>query len=98
MRTMKFSCEFKIEDDELKKLIENSIDSKEEFIQNWFEFLKKPEGLQGFSESAKCLILLRFTVMGLLESGFNKDEALEILKNLFKIDKEQLSPGNDEAH
>jgi len=97
---MKLSLGFIIEDKTLNDLIKNHEDSKEKHMRDLCNFLKESNIIQEFKKNTKGLILLKFAIIGLFKSGFNKKEILKILKKLFEIEisKNQLSPGNDKIH
>lgn len=90
---MNLHVEFTIRDKTLNCLIDNKGD-----IKNLCIFLKESDKIKNFRKNTKGLILLKFTIIGLLKSGFDKKEILEALKKLLEIDKNQLSPGNEKIH
>lgn len=94
---MKLSFSFKIESDELNKLVKFAKENLTE--ESWSKYLKEPNGeLQQFSQSTKNTILVIFVAIGLLKLGFDEEKTLKILENLLEIDAKCFSPSNSRIH
>lgn len=94
---MRFVCNFTVEDETLKKLVEFA--QKNLTKESWSQYLEEPNSeFQKFKQSSKSVMLLVFIAIGLLKTGFDEEKTLKILENLIEIDKKQLSPGNLRIH
>jgi len=90
---MRLVCNFTVEYDTLKKLVEFA--QKNLTKESWSQYFEEPNSeFQKFEQSTKSVMLLIFTATGLLKMGFDEKETLKILENIIEIDDKCLSPGS----
>lgn len=92
---MKYWFNFTIEEHRLEQIIKNvkKLIDENHLPDPSFDFQK-------LDDIARCAYFLIFAIIGLFRNGFNEEEVLKTLETLFGIiiNKEDLSPGNDEIH
>lgn len=90
---MRYRFEFTIEEHELEKMVKRIIglSAKTKIEKSKFDFEK-------LNPTNRAAYLLIFATIGLLESGYSEEKTTKILKTLFDISVENLSPGNNEIH
>lgn len=94
---MRLSYSFKIESEELNKLIGFAKENLTK--ESWAKCFEESNGeFQQFGQSTNNIILLVLTAIGLLKIGFNEEETFRILENLLEVDPKRLSPGNLNIH